>query len=326
MTSFLKKALNVQLEEWMGTSYEVHQYQLNMLYSAYSLPNIILPLAGGYLIDRLSASRMLILFSLCICLGQAVFAIGLSFKSITVMILGRLIFGIGGECLEVAQAKITTDWFKSRWLGLALGLNLSSARVGTALNDNLSPAIATTAGGVLAASWTGVGVCVLSLGCGFALAHLDRPESRKQSGVRVDAKDRKQDTISSPKDSIIGRQSLNVSSDSTMTMSSEAIEEQEEIEKENEMAEDDQMLYSEIFTLQTNFWILCLCCILLYGKDHVGRSPSHPVYSYISFLLLLLLLFLTDVVIGSHADMLMTMHCIAFSPNRGRRTIQPHLV
>ncbi|KAF9386528.1 hypothetical protein CPB97_003602 [Podila verticillata] len=258
-------ALNVQLEEWMGTSYEVHQYQLNMLYSAYSLPNIILPLAGGYLIDRLSASRMLILFSLCICLGQAVFAIGLSFKSFTVMVLGRFIFGIGGECLEVAQAKITTDWFKSRWLGLALGLNLSSARIGTALNDNLSPAIATTAGGVLAASWTGVGVCVLSLGCGFALAHLDRPESRKQSGVRVDAKDRKQEAISSPKDNIIGRQSLNVSSDSTMTMSSEAMEEQEEIEKETEMAEDDQMLYSEIFTLQTNFWILCLCCILLYG-------------------------------------------------------------
>ncbi|KAF9302346.1 hypothetical protein BGZ74_005492 [Mortierella antarctica] len=258
-------ALNVQLEEWMGTSYEVHQYQLNLLYSAYSLPNIILPLAGGYLIDRLSASRMLILFSLCICLGQGVFAIGLSFKSITAMVLGRFIFGIGGECLEVAQAKITTDWFKSRWLGLALGLNLSSARIGTALNDNLSPAIATTAGGVLAASWTGFCVCVLSLGCGIALAHLDGPASRKQSGVRVDAKDRKQEAISSPKDNIIGRQSLNVSSDSTMTLSSEAMEEQEEIEKENEMAEDDQMLYSEIFTLQTNFWILCLCCILLYG-------------------------------------------------------------
>lgn len=314
----------------MGTSYEVHQYQLNMLYSAYSLPNIILPLAGGYLIDRLSASRMLILFSLCICLGQGVFAIGLSFKSITVMVLGRFIFGIGGECLEVAQAKITTDWFKSRWLGLALGLNLSSARIGTALNDNLSPAIATTAGGVLAASWTGFGVCILSLGCGFALANLDGPASRKQSGVRVDAKDRKKEVISSPKDNIIGRQSLNVSSDSTMTLSSEAMEEQEEIEKENEMAEDDQMLYSEIFTLQTNFWILCLCCILLYGKDRdvvpvlfclltssvsplcFFRSlflPPFPPFLPILLLPTLIPPFLTDVVIGSH--MLMTLHCIA---------------
>ncbi|KAG0346225.1 hypothetical protein BG004_002124 [Podila humilis] len=265
-TGHIYRALNVQLEEWMGTSYEVHQYQLNLLYSAYSLPNVILPLVGGFLIDRLAASRMLILFSVCVCLGQSVFAVGVSFKSISVMVLGRLIFGIGGECLEVAQAKITTDWFKSRWLGFALGLNLSSARLGTALNDNVSPMITMTGGGVVAASWTGFVACVLSLACGFGLVYLDRSDSRRECAVRLDAKDRTQETVSSPKDNIIGRQSLNVSSDSTMTLSSEAMEEQEDVEKEIEMAEDDQILYSEIFTLQPNFWILCLCCILLYGK------------------------------------------------------------
>ncbi|KAG0281303.1 hypothetical protein BGZ95_005202 [Linnemannia exigua] len=48
-------------------------------------------------------------------------------------------------------------------------------------------------------------------------------------------------------------------------MSSVALQEEEDIEKENEMAEDDQMLYSEIFTLQPTFWILSLICISLYG-------------------------------------------------------------
>ncbi|KAG0214208.1 hypothetical protein BGX33_002342 [Mortierella sp. NVP41] len=258
-------ALNVQLGEWLGDDYATHQYHINLLYSVYSLPNIILPLLGGFLIDRLSASRMLILFSLCICLGQGLFAVGVSFKSIWTMVLGRFIFGIGGECLEVAQAKITTDWFKSRWLGFALGLNLSSARIATALNDNVSPAIAVHGGGVVSASWAGVFVCATSLFCGVGLAYLDRPESRKESGVRLDARDRHKDEIRSRKDNIVGRQAINVSSDSTMTMSSVALQEEEEIEKENEMAEDDQMLYSEIFTLQPNFWILSLCCISLYG-------------------------------------------------------------
>ncbi|KAF9423757.1 hypothetical protein BGZ94_008182 [Podila epigama] len=256
-------ALNVQLEEWMGTSYEVHQYQLNMLYSAYSLPNIILPLLGGFLIDKLSASRMLILFSLCLCLGQAVFSTGVSFKSFGVMLLGRFIFGIGGECLEVAQAKITTDWFKSRWLGFALGMNLSWARIGTALNDNISPALAAhTSGGVVGASWLGFGVCVLSLGCGMGLVYLDRPKSRKEAGVRQDVTSRGQATLVSPTNNTIGGQSPNLSSSS---LSSEALEEEEELERQAEMAEDDQMHLSEIATLQPSFWILCLCCISLYG-------------------------------------------------------------
>ncbi|KAF9922848.1 hypothetical protein FBU30_007014 [Linnemannia zychae] len=261
----LREALNVQLGEWFGDDYATHQYHINLFYSVYSLPNIVLPLFGGYLIDRLSASRMLILFSLCICAGQGLFAIGISARSIWIMVLGRLIFGIGGECLEVAQAKITTDWFKSRWLGFALGLNLSSARIATAMNDNISPIIAIHGGGVVGASWAGVLVCISSLLCGFGLAYLDRPESRKESGVRLDARDRRKDELRSRKDNIVGRQAINVSSDSTMTMSSVALLEEEEIEKENEMAEDDQMLYSEIFSLQINFWILSLICILLYG-------------------------------------------------------------
>ncbi|GJJ76285.1 hypothetical protein EMPS_08644 [Entomortierella parvispora] len=270
-------ALNVQLREWLGTDDGTHQYQLNLLYAVYSLPNIVLPLLGGYLIDRLSASRMLILFSLCICLGQGIFSMGISLKSIGWMVLGRFIFGIGGECLEVAQAKITTDWFKSRWLGFALGLNLSSARLATALNDNVSPLIAKALGrqgtekgkGVIAASWVGFGVCGLCLICGFFLAHLDQAPSRTIAGVRLDTKDRKardEALLRSRKDNIVGRTAISVSSDSTMTLSSVALEEEEELEKEEEMAEDDQMLWSEVFTLQTNFWILCLCCISLYGS------------------------------------------------------------
>ncbi|KAI1305558.1 hypothetical protein EDD11_004943 [Mortierella claussenii] len=272
----LNQALNVQLRDWLDTDYAQHQYHLNLLYSVYSLPNIILPLLGGYLVDRLSASRMLICFSLCVCMGQGIFAFGVSVKSIEVMIFGRLIFGIGGECLEVVQAKITTDWFKARWLGFALGLNLSFARIATAINDNLSPAIATHGGGVVGASWTGVAVCVSSLACGFALAYLDRPESRKMVGVRLDARDRRKNQIRSRTDNIVGRQAINVSSDSTMTMSSVALEEEDEFEKENEMAEDDEMRYSEIWTLQINFWILSLCCISLYvlQKKWYAKDPT----------------------------------------------------
>ncbi|KAF9583166.1 hypothetical protein BGW38_010118 [Lunasporangiospora selenospora] len=257
-------ALNVQLREWLGTDYATHQFHLNLLYSVYSFPNIILPLLGGVLIDRLSVSLMLVIFSVLICVGTAIFAIGVSFKAIWVMILGRLVFGIGGECLEVAQAKITTDWFRNRWLGFALGLNLSSARIASALNDNISPWIARKSGlGVAGAAWVGFIICGFSLGCGCALAYLDRPESRTVAGVRLDARDREK--LQDSNERIIGRQAINYSTDSAFTLSSEAMEEEVALENEQEMTEDDQMHWSEIFDLQTTFWILALCSVLLYG-------------------------------------------------------------
>ncbi|KAF9963817.1 hypothetical protein BGZ65_010881 [Modicella reniformis] len=259
------QALNVQMREWLGTDYAKYQYYLNLLYSIYSFPNIVLPLVGGLLIDRLSASKMLMVFGLLVCVGQGIFAIGVSARSIWAMVLGRLIFGIGGECLGVAQAKIITDWFKARWLGFALGLNLSFARIGTALNDNISPVIAAHRSGVVGASWTGFGICGLSFASVIWLTYLDRPESRTSAGVRPDTSYKRSDRIQSKTNNIVGRQAINASCDSTMTMSSDALDEEDEIEKEDEMAQDDQMLCSEILTLQPNFWILSLCCIALYG-------------------------------------------------------------
>ncbi|KAG0222539.1 hypothetical protein BGW42_006474, partial [Actinomortierella wolfii] len=262
----LPAALSIQLKEWLGTDDATHQYQLNLLYSAYSLPNIVLPLAGGFLVDRLSASKMIIVFSLCICTGQSLFIIGLVTRSFWTMVLGRFLFGIGGECLEVAQCKVTTDWFKHAWLGLALGLNLSSARIATALNDNISPWIALRfQHGVVVSSVSGLFICLISFLCGIGLATLDRSESRILAGVKPDApknaaqlcrEERYQEQRHLPeergvRDNGVGNSANDDASDDDAT--------------EVMLAEDDKMLVSEVWTLQPSFWILCLCCITLYG-------------------------------------------------------------
>jgi MFS family permease len=44
------------------------------LYSVYSLPNIVLPLVGGMIVDRWGVAKSLCLFTLLILLGQAIFA------------------------------------------------------------------------------------------------------------------------------------------------------------------------------------------------------------------------------------------------------------
>ena len=105
----------------------------------YSFPNIILPVFGGFFLDRFGTNRVLIIFSLLVCLGQTLFAFGVALKvlhftflfpflmliltvcqSLWLMLLGRVIFGLGGESLGVAQGRITVRWFRNKEMAFAL--------------------------------------------------------------------------------------------------------------------------------------------------------------------------------------------------------------
>ena len=119
------------------------EYFYQLLYSVYSLPNIILPMIGGILIFKFGYRSMFLIFGFCVLIGQFIFSIGCSSKSIYLMILGRVIFGIGGESLNTTQYAIIVQWFGADELAFALGICLSLARLGSALNDIISPRIAT---------------------------------------------------------------------------------------------------------------------------------------------------------------------------------------
>jgi hypothetical protein len=47
------------------------------------------------------------------------------------MLLGRGVFGLGGESISVAQAAVTAEWFRGKELALASGITLSVSRLGS---------------------------------------------------------------------------------------------------------------------------------------------------------------------------------------------------
>lgn len=47
-----------------------------MLYTVYSLPNIILPFFGGVLIDKIGPRKAILLFSTIILIGQIICVVG----------------------------------------------------------------------------------------------------------------------------------------------------------------------------------------------------------------------------------------------------------
>jgi MFS family permease len=109
--------------------------QIGMLNAIYSLPNVVLILIGGMLVDRHGAGRMLV-WSTAVCLlGAALTAFGPDF---TTMAAGRLIFGIGAETQNIALTVAIVDWFAGGGIAFAMGLSLAIGRSGS-FSADMSP-------------------------------------------------------------------------------------------------------------------------------------------------------------------------------------------
>jgi MFS family permease len=149
--------------------------QIGTLNAIYSLPNIVLVLIGGVLVDRYSA-RVMVVVTTSICLaGAVVTALGAHFP---VMALGRLLFGIGAETLVVAVLVALAQWFTGRYFALQLALNLCLARIGSYLADR-SPSFARHVyeQGWQAPLWLAVGFAALSSLGAFLYFYIDRREA-----------------------------------------------------------------------------------------------------------------------------------------------------
>jgi MFS family permease len=114
---------------------------IGSLQAIFSLPNIVMVLIGGIIIDRIGAKKSVFLF------GATTF-VGLIVTSLTphlpVMLCGRLIVGVGAESLAIATIAGNARWFRGKELSLSYGVKGTIERFGT-LSAVTSPAWAAAA-------------------------------------------------------------------------------------------------------------------------------------------------------------------------------------
>ena len=103
------------------------------------------------------------LFSLLVMIGQGIFAFGVTIESYPICLLGRGVFGLGGESLIVSENYSIMSWFTGKDLSMAIGSSISAARLGSVINDNTEPAIVSSSGSLALGLWVGLGVCAVSL-------------------------------------------------------------------------------------------------------------------------------------------------------------------
>jgi len=155
-------AIQTQITAWFGGPVKYTDEMNESLYSVYSYPNVILALFGGYIIDNYLGVRAgTMLFAILILIGQVIFSVGLQYRLYAVCIVGRFVFGLGGESLTVGQNYYTTMWFDGKILAFVFGLVLAMARVGSSINFALTPLFAQI--GVPFSAWTGTVMCLFSL-------------------------------------------------------------------------------------------------------------------------------------------------------------------
>lgn len=263
-------AINVQLQEWFESDFEAWQIRLNGLYSAYSLPNLVMPVVSGVLVDFLGAHRMMMAFAVLIILGQGLVVAGIEFKSFAFLLVGRIVFGIGGESLEVAQARLIVDLFGNKHTGFALGLNLTFARIAGALNDWLSPAIAEQFG-VTAASWGGLVACFVGLSCLIPLIYLHKT-------TKDNSQTEEEECLLEPSPKANGNDDDGYCSEQDQVSS---------ISSDNsKIAHDDEDAFNwrSVFKLSNSFYILCITISLLYGSVnpfiHILSAFLQKTYGY----------------------------------------------
>ncbi len=147
------------------------QQQIGLLNAVFSLPNILLALAGGMLIDRYGPARVSLWTAALCCIGTVATAVGTPFG---LMVFGRLLFGVGEETLLIALLAGLAQWFAARGTALAMALFFSLARVGSYAADS-SPRWAHELyrEGWQPPLWLAAGITTASLGAAIIYAWVD---------------------------------------------------------------------------------------------------------------------------------------------------------
>lgn len=125
--------------------------EYGFLMAVYSIPNLFMTIIGGIILDRFGIRITGIIFILFMCIGSFFTyygttdyflngGLGYEFfnsflrdysPSLKIMVFGFFLFGLGAETSIVVITKIIVEWFKNKALALALGINISLARLGT---------------------------------------------------------------------------------------------------------------------------------------------------------------------------------------------------
>lgn len=138
------------LKPLMESQLGITSSQFGTLISLTTIANLIgMIMVGGIILDKWGIRLTAIIFGSVATLGGIISALGANdvFSSdpstrLTIMIIGRVIFGVGLEITCVLITRTIVKWFKGYELAMAMSINVGIGRLGSAIGTAISPEIA----------------------------------------------------------------------------------------------------------------------------------------------------------------------------------------
>ncbi|KAK9765449.1 hypothetical protein K7432_006205, partial [Basidiobolus ranarum] len=152
-------ALKNTIKEELGIS----NSEYGVLQSSVSLVNTVLPILGGVFIDAFGTNTGSILSTTLIALGNVFVAFSASYASFPMMIIGRILYGIGSGTIVIIQETIISHWFHGKGLAITLGLQIATSRLASYLAFVTAVPLNKAVGFYGAAFWLSAVLCIVSL-------------------------------------------------------------------------------------------------------------------------------------------------------------------
>ncbi|KAG2221651.1 hypothetical protein INT45_001176 [Circinella minor] len=163
-----------------------------VLSSSVSIINTIFPILGGYFIDMFGTVWGTLVINFMILLGSLLTAIAAHIGSFALMVVGQVVFGIGSGLIVTMQESLLSKWFRTKYLALAIGMQLSISRLSTFLGTLVSNPIAEHMNNWVWAFWLALIFCgfsiIMNLIYAYVLHHLQGEIMSKSEVMRIKAK------------------------------------------------------------------------------------------------------------------------------------------
>lgn len=110
-------------EATMIQIFDITTFQISLLYSSIGLISIILSPFGGLLTTRIGLGESAIIWTSISYFGTMLCYWSISTQNFSIMILGRVIYGVGEEFSIISRISIAEKWFSGKFLTLAMSVN-----------------------------------------------------------------------------------------------------------------------------------------------------------------------------------------------------------
>ncbi|ORZ30756.1 major facilitator superfamily domain-containing protein [Catenaria anguillulae PL171] len=140
----------------------INNAQYGVLQAAVSLVNTIIPVIGGRFIDTFGVSNGSIVSCTLIMLGGLLFALSAHAQSFALMVMGRLLYGLGSMTVITVQHTILAHWFRGTALAVTVGVQIATSRLASFLATLVTVPIKNVTGWYGYSLWVAFVLCLAS--------------------------------------------------------------------------------------------------------------------------------------------------------------------